>query len=71
MRQPLENTIGRRYQSLIEDWRSNVVTHITSSDDTDRLASMLYILQGYLLTLLDVRALVLDRDNGTRGGPNT
>ena len=25
-------------KSLIEDWRSSVVTHVTSSDDTDRLA---------------------------------
>jgi regulator of sirC expression with transglutaminase-like and TPR domain len=34
----LRTQLAADIKSLIEDWRSSVVTHVTSSDDTDRLA---------------------------------
>jgi regulator of sirC expression with transglutaminase-like and TPR domain len=50
-------------KSLIEDWRSSVVTHITSSDDTDRLAEYaLHLARILAYPTLDVSKLLSSID---------
>jgi regulator of sirC expression with transglutaminase-like and TPR domain len=49
--------------SLIQDWRSSVVTYITSSDDTDRLAEYaLHLARILAYPSLDVSALLYSID---------
>ncbi len=49
--------------SLIQDWRSSVVTYITSSDDTDRLAEYaLHLARILAYPSLDVSALLFSID---------
>ncbi|MDQ3888582.1 MAG: transglutaminase-like domain-containing protein, partial [Thermoproteota archaeon] len=49
--------------SLIQDWRSSVVTYITSSDDTDRLAEYaLHLARILAYPSLDVSALLASID---------
>jgi regulator of sirC expression with transglutaminase-like and TPR domain len=50
-------------KSLIEDWRSSVVTHVTSSDDTDRLAEYaLHLARVLAYPSLDVSGLLASID---------
>jgi regulator of sirC expression with transglutaminase-like and TPR domain len=50
-------------KSLIEDWRSSVVTHVTSSDDTDRLAEYaLHLARILAYPSLDVSGLLSSID---------
>jgi regulator of sirC expression with transglutaminase-like and TPR domain len=49
--------------SLIQDWRSSVVTYITSSDDTDRLAEyVLHLARILAYPSLDISALLSSID---------
>ena len=50
-------------KSLIEDWRSSVVTHVTSSDDTDRLAEYaLHLARILAYPSLDISGLLSSID---------
>jgi regulator of sirC expression with transglutaminase-like and TPR domain len=50
-------------KSLIEDWRSSVVTHVTSSDDTDRLAEYaLHLARILAYPRLDISGLLSSID---------
>ena len=63
--QPLEKTIelAADINSLIQDWRNSVVTFITSSDDTDRLAEYaLHLARILAYPSLDVSALLSSID---------
>jgi regulator of sirC expression with transglutaminase-like and TPR domain len=50
-------------KSLIEDWRNSVVTHVTSSDDTDRLAEYaLHLARILAYPSLDISGLLSSID---------
>ena len=59
----MRTQLAANIKSLIEDWRSSVVTHVTSSDDTDRLAEYaLHLARILAYPSLDISGLLSSID---------